>query len=103
MKASSVNTFRKTSACPSSNLLLSYRSQALSPEVAALVCSHLASCEFCTSEIKLLAHYPTTVKKAPRAPELPINLRILAESIMSQSKPFRKKRPAGGHGLLLAD
>jgi hypothetical protein len=37
-----------------------------------------------------------------RAPELPINLRILAESIMSQRREFAEATPAD-HGLLLAE
>lgn len=102
MKASSESAFRKTSACPSSALLLSFSTAALSAEVSALVSSHLKSCEFCTAEATLLANHPVPTKKFVRAPELPINLRILAESLMSQSQQFAKETPAE-HGLLLAD
>jgi hypothetical protein len=102
MKASSESEFRKTPACPSSALLLSFSTSALSPEISALVRGHLNGCEFCTAEAALFAHHPVAAKKSVRAPELPINLRILAESIMSQSRRFAKAPPAA-HGLLLAD
>jgi hypothetical protein len=102
MKASSLNNFRKTSDCPSSALLLAFRSAGLSPQISKLVQSHLSGCEFCGAEVALLAHHTTATKKSIKAPELPINLRILAESILSQSKRIRNSA-ATGHGLLLAD
>jgi hypothetical protein len=102
MKASSLNNFRKRSDCPSSSLLLAFRSAGLSPQISKLVQSHLSGCEFCGAEVALLAHHTTANKKSIKAPELPINLRILAESILSQSKKIRK-RAATRHGLLLAD
>jgi hypothetical protein len=86
MIASSVKPFRKQIACPSSNLLLSYRCQALAPEIDAFVKHHLAGCEFCYCEIPLLAFYTTPFKGECRVPELPINLRVLAESIMGKER-----------------
>ena len=86
MKASSVNVFRKTLACPSSKLLLAFRSAALSPEVENLITSHLKKCDFCNAEVSLLGHHQAPEKRSRKAPELPINLRILAESLLSQSK-----------------
>ncbi len=102
MKASSVNVFRKTLACPSSTLLLSFRSAALSPEVENLINHHLSSCDFCRAEVSLLSHHQPPVKRIGKAPELPINLRILAESLLSQSK-FLKQQPNARHGLRLND
>jgi hypothetical protein len=86
MKASSVKSFTKKLACPSSNLLLSFRYQALAPEINFLVKHHLAICDFCYCEIPLLAFYTPPVKGECRAPELPINLRVLAESILGRDK-----------------
>lgn len=103
MKASSVNVFRKTMACPSSTLLLSYRANCLAPEVEGLVNRHLDTCDFCQAEVALLEHHSPRPKGVGKAPDLPINLRILAESLLSQSRTFRqafKKRDAR-HGLLL--
>ena len=76
-------TFRKTSVCPASSTLLSYRAEKLSRKNAALVHTHLADCEFCAAELPLLAHHKPGGRN-PRAPEMPINLRILAESILFQ-------------------
>ena len=76
-------TFRKTAACPASSTLLAYRSTKLSRKLAAVVKQHLAVCEFCNAELPLLAHH-TPARRGPRVPEIPIDLRILAESILFQ-------------------
>jgi hypothetical protein len=86
MKASSVKSFSKKLACPSSNLLLSFQRQALAPEINFLVKHHLAGCDFCYCEIPLLAFHTAPLKGECRPPELPINLRVLAESILGQKK-----------------
>ena len=91
MKSSTVKSFSKSLACPSSNLLLSFSSQTLSPEVNFLVKHHLAACDFCYCEIPLLSFYSTPLKGEMRAPEIPINLRVLAESILPTSKPGKEK------------
>jgi hypothetical protein len=88
MKASSVNSFTKTTACPSSNVLLSYHSQALSPEIMSLVRHHLAGCDFCSAEMPLLAHYQKPRKGECKPPEIPINLRILAESLLGRAARY---------------
>ena len=76
-------TFRKTATCPASSTLLSYREEKLSRKIAALVRMHLAGCEFCNAELPLLAHHKPE-RRQPRPPEIPMNLRILAESILFQ-------------------
>ena len=86
MKASTVKSFSKKLACPSSNLLLSFQQQALAPEINFLVKHHLAGCDFCYCEIPLLTFYRQPLKGECRSPELPINLRVLAESILGQDK-----------------
>lgn len=74
-------TFRKTAACPASTTLLSFRAEKLSPMIETLVRQHLESCEFCSAEMALLAH--NRAERGPaRTPEIPTNLRILAESIL---------------------
>ena len=75
-------TFLKTAACPASSTLLSYRTEKLSPEIVALVGKHLAVCEFCNAELRLLAHHQPA-GRTPQPPEIPMNLRILAESLLS--------------------
>lgn len=75
--------FRKTAACPASATLLSYAADNLPGEVAEGVREHLEVCDFCSAELSLLAHHtPVTGTHGP--PEMPTDLRILAESILAQ-------------------
>ena len=92
MKAASVKSFRKKLACPSSNLLLSFHHQTLAPEIDFLVKHHLAGCDFCYCEIPLLAHYSRPLKGECRTPDVPMNLRILAESILGHDKSTKVTR-----------
>jgi hypothetical protein len=86
MKASNTTfSFRKTADCPSSSTLLLYRAEKLSPEVVLLVRYHLEACDFCTAEIPLLAHYRQKHNGRHKPPEIPMNLRILAESILGRN------------------
>lgn len=53
--------------------------------VARLIEQHLAACEFCAAELPLLAHHRTD--RSPfKPPEIPMNLRILAESILGEPR-----------------
>lgn len=90
MKTSTVDSFTKTIACPSSNILLSFHLQTLSPEIMTLVRHHLAACEFCCAEVPLLAHYQRPLKKECKSPDIPINLRILAESLLWKASALRR-------------
>jgi hypothetical protein len=69
-------------------MLLSFSLKKLSLEVSSLIKYHLRDCEFCSAELALLAHH-NQPQKAERPPEIPMNLRILAESIMCQSSKSR--------------
>ena len=73
--------FLKTAACPASATLLSFRANTLSSEAVAMVQEHLEACDFCCAEIPLLAHH-TAARDTFKAPEIPMDLRILAESIL---------------------
>ncbi|HEV2837359.1 MAG TPA: hypothetical protein VGW58_18710, partial [Pyrinomonadaceae bacterium] len=75
-------TFKKTAACPASSILLSYRLEKLSRKGAAAVKKHLSSCDFCSAELPLLAHHKPGRKRPSEPPEIPINLRSLAEAIL---------------------
>ena len=85
MKASSAKSFGKQLSCPSSSLLLSFRRRTLAPEINFLIKHHLAGCDFCYCELPLLEMYTPPRKAECRTPELPINLRVLAESILGQA------------------
>lgn len=84
MKASkTITQFLKTAACPASATLLSFRGRTLSAEAEMLVKDHLKICDFCNAELPLLAHHQST-QSIHKTPEIPMNLRILAESILSR-------------------
>ena len=86
MIATSVKPFSKKLACPSSNLLLSYSRGGLAREINSLIKHHLATCDFCYCEVPLLAHYTPPSRGECRVPDLPINLRVLAESILGRER-----------------
>lgn len=86
MKASTAKSFSKKLSCPSSSLLLSFRLQVLAPEINFLVRHHLSGCDFCYCELPLLSFYAAPLKSESRTPDLPINLRVLAESILGQGR-----------------
>jgi len=76
--------FRKTAACPDSAKLVSFRCQNLPAEIATSVKEHLKDCDFCCAELTLLAHHEPAATAGHKAPEIPMNLRILAESILNR-------------------
>jgi len=83
--------FRKTAACPASATLLSYRSNNLPPDAATSVKDHLKLCDFCSAELPLLAHHQPAAASAQKAPEIPMDLRILAESILATKRHLGNK------------
>ena len=84
MKASKTTTpFLKTAACPASATLLSFRCETLAVEAQTIVTDHLKVCDFCSAEMTLLAHHQPLLNGLNKTPEIPMNLRILAESILS--------------------
>lgn len=103
MKASIAKSFSKKLSCPSSSLLLSFRLQVLAPEIDFLVKHHLGGCDFCYCELSLLSWYSAPAKGECRTPELPINLRVLAESILGKSERFMGENSDGPKGLSFID
>ena len=94
MEATTTTSFMKAPSCPSSNVLLSFLMNSLSPEIMTLLGHHLATCEFCCAELPLLAHYEPPAKGECKPPEIPINLRILAESLLGKKARRRRKSDA---------
>jgi len=87
-------SFQKTAACPSESILISYNSRKLSEEVMILVRFHLRSCDFCSAELTLLTFYSRPARRAFKVPEIPMNLRILAESLLHEggTRSYKRKR-----------
>jgi len=84
MKASTERLeFKKTAACPASATLLSFRCNNLPADAATTVKEHLEQCDFCSAELPLLAHHQP-VTGSQRTPDIPMDLRILAESILKK-------------------
>ena len=82
MKASTGTLeFKKTAACPASGTLLSFICNNLPAEAATVVKQHLDECDFCNAELPLLAHHQP-LRGGHKTPEIPMDLRILAESIL---------------------
>ena len=75
--------FRKTAACPASATLVSFRCHNLPAETETVVRAHLRTCDFCGAELRLLAYHEPVIIVG-KAPEIPMNLRILAESILAK-------------------
>ncbi|MEP6922631.1 MAG: hypothetical protein ABI967_16020, partial [bacterium] len=87
-------------------ILLSFRASALSPEIMTLLRHHLAACDFCNAELPLLAHYQVPIKGECKAPEIPINLRILADSLLGRNARARKapiENDALDYGLVVTE
>lgn len=83
MKASKRTfSFRKTVACPTSATLLSFHCDKLAAKAITVVKDHLDGCDFCNAELPLLAHHRREASGRHKPPEIPMNLRILAESIL---------------------
>lgn len=78
--------FLKTVACPTSATLISFRSETLSREAVGQIKGHLELCDFCNAELPLLAHHQPGAMGGHKTPEIPMNLRILAESILGHPR-----------------
>jgi len=92
MKASKTTTpFLKTAACPASGTLLSFQAKTLSDEAKTVVADHLKVCDFCSAELSLLEHHQAALG-IHTTPEIPMNLRILAESILSHKEAHKAQK-----------
>jgi len=76
--------FCKTTRCPSSQALLRYHRQHLPIANRAEIEIHLRACDFCNAELQLLKRHRNYVE-ANRLVEMPGQLRILAEDLLTRS------------------
>ena len=101
----SSSVFCKQITCPRSELLAIYSATRMVTEIESLIEEHLAACDFCGAETQLLTKYPPTEEKfAP--PEIPENLRCLAEAILCHHAPaseFSQSIAFEKQGLTLTD
>jgi hypothetical protein len=82
MKTSNVTAFCKLPTCPSAEVLLAFSDQSLDTAKYRAVLEHLGRCEFCSAELHMLAHHPIEANRDCPFDEIPIHLKLLAESIL---------------------
>jgi hypothetical protein len=82
MKISNVTAFCKLPTCPSAEVLLAFSSQSLDTAKYRSVFEHLGRCEFCCAEFHMLADHPFEADRECPFDEIPIHLKLLAESIL---------------------
>jgi len=99
-----MSSFAKQTGCPTSAALSAYGAGSLSFLARRSVSEHLATCEFCGAELSLLLapqlapaqldeHVAADIATAP---PMPLALRVLAESILSEmhAAPSAERRAA---------
>jgi hypothetical protein len=74
--------FCKQHACPSAEMLLSYKGAKLCREQEVKINMHLIECDFCCAELHLLTHNEQEEISHTQTAEIPAHLRALAESIL---------------------
>lgn len=96
-----MSSFAKQTGCPSSATLSAYGAMSLSFLARRSVAEHLAACEFCGAELSLLLAQDapaveTLDAHVAVAPPMPLALRVLAESILSEmhAAPVAQRRAA---------
>jgi hypothetical protein len=83
--AGRLEKFAKTVECPATEDLL----ETQQGHASKVVISHLKVCEFCAAEAHMLSrHQPSDPSYAP--PEMPGNLRLLAESLLGCRDQYMK-------------
>ena len=78
---SRVTTFRKRFTCPSAEMLCAYHDKTVSDAQKLLIANHLASCDFCCAEFRLLSEHPP-VEETWTPAEIPPHIRSLAEALL---------------------
>ena len=83
--------FLKKDTCPSTETLLAYSREALSPLDCTRISTHIAACDFCGAEVQLLAHHPITPDAvAPIA--IPPAMEELATRLMAEHVHLKMPR-----------
>jgi anti-sigma factor ChrR (cupin superfamily) len=73
--------FGPRDTCPDQALLAAHNAGALSPLMQERVGSHLQACDFCGAASQLLTRLPSEAA-AQDAVELPLSLRLLAQTLL---------------------
>jgi hypothetical protein len=81
MSVNNASHFGPRGTCPDQGLLTAYRADTLSHLLRERVDAHLQVCDFCGAASQLLTHLPSEAA-AQDAVELPLSLRLLAQTIL---------------------
>ena len=88
MSSAFANLFCKRVSCPSSQSLLAYDQFRLGFLQTKRIDTHLINCDFCNAELQLLTRHRDNRDEAS-FPEMPAQLRRLAESLLNRDMaPF---------------
>ena len=82
-------TFRKQEDCPTSQQLLAYQMGDLESAASRPIGRHLATCEFCTSEVAFYERYPVareTEDTSTADSKMPKPLFELAEALLNRRR-----------------
>lgn len=77
------NAFCKRATCPSSEILLAYKTCDLAAQQMVRVEVHLDECDFCGAEFQLLTEHAPTEEEECTLVDIPSNLRCLAQSLLT--------------------
>ncbi len=82
--------FAKRTTCPSSELLEAYRDGVLCTAALRRVALHIAACDFCCAELRLLSAAPRVPETAnddgaTQAPPVPLALRLFADARLEEA------------------
>ena len=86
MRISNVTVFCKQLTCPASETLLAYSEKNLGTTTQDRIDLHLETCDFCRAEVQLLTEHKPSVTEDCECGEMPVHLRLLAESILAGGK-----------------
>ena len=93
--ASGSHEFVKRPDCPSSDVLLAYAGESVAGLRREGVKLHLAHCDFCDAESRLLKQHPPAAEETFVPANLPLSLRLFAEQALPRKqvvkKPLRKR------------
>ena len=93
--ASGSHEFVKRPDCPSSDVLLAYAGGSVAGLRREGIKLHLAHCDFCDAESRLLKQHPPAAEVAFVPTNLPLSLLLFAEQALPRKqvvkKPLRKR------------
>ena len=82
--------FSQTHDCPTSDSLLAYAREALSNLKQQSISLHLAKCDFCSAELRLLSTHAPAEEVPHTAARVPLAVLLLAQQLLPKSDALKK-------------